>query len=64
MSGNAWEWCKDAYAPYGSSASDENILRVMRGGSAAGRWDSCRLSNRSGMPAINIKGTFGFRIAL
>lgn len=64
MSGNAWEWCRDVYAAYGKSPAEGNVLRVMRGGSAAGRWDSCRLSNRSGIPAVNIKGTFGFRIAL
>ena len=28
------------------------------------RWDACRISNRSFMPAKNIKGTFGLRLAL
>lgn len=64
MSGNAWEWCQDTYSLYGSSPKSGEVRQIMRGGSAAGRWDSCRLSNRSGIPAINIKSTFGFRLAL
>lgn len=64
MSGNAWEWCMDAYSFYGSSPKSGEERQIMRGGSAAGRWDTCRISNRSGIPAINIKGTFGFRLAL
>lgn len=63
MSGNAWEWCQDAYAPYGGQAAD-NGVKVNRGGSAASRWDACRVSNRSKIPADNPKGTFGFRLAI
>jgi hypothetical protein len=64
MSGNAWEWCQDTYALYGKNPSENEDRMVMRGGSAAGRWNSCRLTNRSGIPAINIKATFGLRLAL
>lgn len=64
MSGNAWEWCHSVYVPYGTEPVSDSGKQVMRGGSAAGRWDSCRLSNRSGIPPINIKNTFGFRLAL
>ena len=70
MSGNAWEWCQDSYAPYNeASVTDPYVnepgeMRVMRGGSAASRWDACRVSNRSGIPASSMKGTFGFRLAL
>lgn len=63
MCGNAWEWCLDAYAPYGQEAENPEI-KVMRGGSAASKWDACRLSNRSAIPADNLKGTFGFRLAI
>lgn len=63
MCGNAWEWCLDAYAPYGGEAEDPGV-KVMRGGSAASRWDACRVSNRSAIPADNLKGTFGFRLAI
>lgn len=63
MSGNAWEWCLDAYAPYGQKAENPEI-KVMRGGSAASKWDACRVSNRSAIPADNLKGTFGFRLAI
>lgn len=66
MSGNAWEWCMDRYKPYGADSlqnqSDE--LYVMRGGSAASKWDACRVSNRSKIPASNVKASFGFRLAL
>ena len=70
MSGNAWEWCQDSYAPYSEAVvTDPYVnepveMRVMRGGSAASRWDACRVSNRSGIPASSMKGTFGFRLAL
>ena len=64
MSGNAWEWCRNSYAEYGKTSPLDNDKKVMRGGSAAGRWNSCRVSNRSGIPAVSVKGTFGFRIAL
>lgn len=63
MCGNAWEWCLDAYAAYGAKAEDPQI-KVMRGGSAASKWDACRVSNRSAIPADNLKGTFGFRLAI
>jgi len=63
MCGNAWEWCLDAYAPYGKEPEDAGV-KVMRGGSAASRWDACRVSNRQAMPADNLKGTFGFRLAI
>lgn len=63
MCGNAWEWCQDSYAIYGEEPADANV-KIIRGGSAASRWDACRVSNRSGIPADNTKGTFGFRLAI
>ena len=70
MSGNAWEWCQDSKYDY----ADEEVtdpyynlrgeLRIMRGGSAASKWDACRVSNRSALPACSVKSTFGFRLAL
>ena len=63
MSGNVWEWCQDVYADYGGEP-EEREWHVMRGGSAASPWDACRVSNRMKMPASNVKGTFGFRLAL
>ncbi len=38
--------------------------RVMRGGSAASAWKACRVSNRSKLPADNVKSSFGFRLAI
>lgn len=70
MSGNAWEWCYDRADNYSADAQvdpvgpAEGTSRILRGGSAASRWDACRVTNRSFMPAKNIKGTFGFRLAL
>ena len=49
MSGNAWEWVNEG---------------VIRGGSAASPFSACTVSNRTEVPKINIKSTFGFRIAL
>lgn len=70
MSGNVWEWCYDRAAEYSKDAqvnptgATEGGTRILRGGSCASRWDACRISNRSYMPAKNIKGTFGLRLAL
>ena len=70
MSGNVWEWCYDRAAEYSKDAqtcpigATEGGTRILRGGSCASRWDACRISNRSFMPAKNIKGTFGLRLAL
>ena len=63
MSGNVWEWCQDVYADYGGEPQDKE-WHVMRGGSAASPWNACRVSNRTQIPASNVKGTFGFRLAL
>ena len=70
MSGNVWEWCYDRAAEYSKDpqvnpvGATEGGTRILRGGSCASRWDACRISNRSFMPAKNIKGTFGLRLAL
>jgi Uncharacterized conserved protein len=70
MSGNVWEWCFDKAGDYPVAAqtdplgADEGTTRILRGGSAASKWEACRISNRSYMPAKNVKGTFGLRLAL
>ena len=70
MSGNVWEWCYDRAGEYSKDAlvnptgAAEGGTRILRGGSCASRWDACRVTNRSFMPAKNIKGTFGLRLAL
>ena len=63
MSGNAWEWCQDCYADYGTEPALSE-WHVQRGGSAASPWTGCRVSNRQKIPGINAKGTFGFRLAI
>ncbi len=65
MSGNVWEWCQDRFCEYGSLAMPTEIpLYIMRGGSASSPWEACRVTNRSKIPASNVKSTFGFRLAL
>lgn len=70
MSGNVWEWCFDRAADYQKTPQtdpcgpSEGNSRILRGGSCASRWDACRITNRSYMLAKNIKGTFGFRLAI
>ena len=70
MSGNVWEWCHDRAAEYTTEpavnpvGAESGGTRILRGGSCASRWDACRISNRSYMPAKNFKGTFGLRLAL
>ena len=70
MSGNVWEWCYDRASEYTPDpqvnpvGAAEGGTRILRGGSCNARWDACRISNRSYMPGKNIKGTFGFRLAL
>ncbi|MGN0201661.1 MAG: formylglycine-generating enzyme family protein [Candidatus Cryptobacteroides sp.] len=70
MSGNVWEWCFDHAANYQNAPEtdpcgpEEGNYRILRGGSCASRWDACRVTNRSFMPAQNIKGTFGLRLAM
>lgn len=70
MSGNAWEWCLDGASDYTKEEQTNPLApsadgnRILRGGSAASRWDACRVTNRSFMPAKNVKGTFGLRLAL
>lgn len=63
MSGNAWEWCQDYDYEYGTEP-EASEWHIQRGGSAAGTWKACRVSNRQKIPAINTKSTFGFRLAI
>lgn len=70
MSGNAWEWCQDGQYDYTSAEQNDPCFntagkfRMLRGGSAASKWDACRVANRSSIPACNVKSTFGFRLAI
>lgn len=70
MSGNVWEWCQDRSGDYPREAvtnplgPEHGDMRILRGGSCASRWDACRVSNRSFMPPVMVKGSFGLRLAL
>lgn len=70
MSGNVWEWCYDRSSDYPEGplanplGASEGGTRIMRGGSYASPWTACRVTNRSFIPAKNVKGSFGLRLAL
>ncbi|MCL2220004.1 MAG: formylglycine-generating enzyme family protein [Chitinispirillia bacterium] len=63
MSGNVSEWVSDRYAGYGEG-SEAGEERVLRGGSWSSVAKSCRVSNRSNMPAGTRGNNIGFRLAM
>ncbi len=70
MTGNAWEWCGDAYTPdyYAGSGSGEGAatyarLRVLRGGSWLGGEGYQRVSSRSWYPRTRHMFNISFRCA-
>jgi formylglycine-generating enzyme required for sulfatase activity len=73
MHGNVWEWCEDAKfesyedAPFDGSArtdeTEENVWRIMRGGSFYLVADACRSAYRDWKPNLRRFGSLGFRPA-
>jgi sulfatase modifying factor 1 len=68
MHGNVWEWCRDWYGDYTTSATidpfgpDSGTMRVRRGGSWFKYGYSCRCANRNhGHPGSRYQTT-GFRL--
>jgi formylglycine-generating enzyme required for sulfatase activity len=65
MSGNVWEWVWDQYPDDSSgSSADDDINRILRGGSWGNGADDCRGGQRlDSAPTRNGNGVFGFRPA-
>jgi formylglycine-generating enzyme required for sulfatase activity len=68
MSGNAWEWCSDYYAPYGAdTVVDPHVSvgrgRVIRGGRWGGDAREARACTRIAYEAHNRCNNSGFRVA-
>jgi sulfatase modifying factor 1 len=71
MSGNAWEWVSDHFAPYGgAAASDPYVVtsgavaqHALRGGRWGGDASEVRVSSRSGWVRNDRCNNSGFRVA-
>ena len=70
MSGNAWEWCADWYAPYpigaqkNPSGPTNGLSHVCRGGSWSDPASNCRSACRRTDVSTNRYGNIGFRVVL
>ncbi len=72
MHGNVWEWCWDAYVPFGykdsslvdpRAAHNASPLQVVRGGSAHGPAKYCRSAERNAFGPLDGLSYCGFRVA-
>lgn len=62
LSGNAWEWCRDVYAPYGRPAAGDN-KRVGRGGGWSASREEVQVSRRYAAAPDFADFGLGFRVA-
>ena len=62
--GNVWEWCADAYGPYGSQVEGADARRVHRGGSFVDAGSSARASNRNEAAPTVRSANIGVRAAM
>lgn len=65
MSGNVWEWCSDLYSSnYYSNPADNEIKRVIRGGSWYSKASFCRVTKRHKLKPDYRDTCYGFRLAM
>lgn len=70
MTGNAWEWVKDAYDIYDVNDTIDPVggvdpsFRVIRGGGWSNNANRCRLTIRAPEEETNAHGQLGFRIVM
>ncbi len=72
MSGNAWEWVSDQYAPYNDAAASDPYVaaagpstpqQILRGGRWGGDAREARAASRSGWLRNDRCNNSGFRVA-
>jgi formylglycine-generating enzyme required for sulfatase activity/serine/threonine protein kinase len=71
MHGNLWQWCEDAFQPYGDgdkinpvNTGELDDASVLRGGSWAGQPELCRAARRLGRTPDYRCEVFGCRVVL
>ncbi|MCM8663059.1 SUMF1/EgtB/PvdO family nonheme iron enzyme [Accumulibacter sp.] len=62
LAGNVWEWCLNEHAQPSSTRLDQNVSRVLRGGSWLSAPGDCRAALRYDFAPDGRSGGLGFRV--